>query len=106
MPARIESRVVLPAPFGPITASSSPLPAARLTSRNAARWPKDFERPSTSSTGAAGRRGARGDLSFIAEKLEQARAATRALRSAADAPPVHRGRRRQARAGGTGQGDA
>src|SRR5882757_4666056 len=53
MPARIERSVVLPAPFGPSTASSSPRPTSKLTSLRAARSPNDLERPSTSSTGAA-----------------------------------------------------
>ena len=35
----IESRVVLPAPFGPITASSSPGSAAKLTPLNASTSP-------------------------------------------------------------------
>ena len=40
IPARIESSVVLPAPFGPITASSSPGAALKPTSRSAWRSPK------------------------------------------------------------------
>src|SRR5262249_18185616 len=55
MPARMESRVVLPAPFGPSTATSSPRRTSRLTSRSAARSPKYLERPATSSTVAARR---------------------------------------------------
>ena len=43
IPARIESRVVFPAPFGPITASSSPGAAVNETSRSAARPSKRFE---------------------------------------------------------------
>jgi hypothetical protein len=38
-PARIDSSVVLPAPLGPITASSSPAWAVKLTSRSASRAP-------------------------------------------------------------------
>src|SRR6266545_2363187 len=53
IPARIESSVVLPAPLGPSTASSSPRPTSKLTSLRAARSPNDLERPSTSSTGVA-----------------------------------------------------
>ena len=48
IPARIESSVVLPAPLGPITASSSPGAAANDTSRSAARSPKLLPTPSTS----------------------------------------------------------
>src|SRR5918996_618511 len=44
MPARIESSVVLPAPFGPITATSSPRPAASETPRSATRSPNRFTR--------------------------------------------------------------
>ena len=40
--------VVLPAPFGPMTASSSPLAAPNDTSRSAARPPKLLPTPSTS----------------------------------------------------------
>ena len=43
----------MPAPFGPITATSSPGPAASETSRSASRLPKRFERPVASSTGLA-----------------------------------------------------
>src|SRR5215211_8663639 len=53
MPARIDSRVVLPAPLGPITATSSPRPALSDTPRSAWRSPKRFTRPLASSTGAA-----------------------------------------------------
>src|SRR5918999_1301398 len=35
MPARMDRRVVLPAPLGPMTATSSPRPAARETPRSA-----------------------------------------------------------------------
>ena len=52
IPARIESRVVLPAPFGPITASSSPRAAPNETSRSAARSPKLFDSPRASITGS------------------------------------------------------
>jgi hypothetical protein len=39
MPARIDSSVVLPAPFGPITATFSPRRAVSDTSRSASRRP-------------------------------------------------------------------
>src|SRR4051812_20767569 len=50
MPARIESSVVLPAPFGPITATSPPRCALSDTSRSATRSPKRFTRPFASRT--------------------------------------------------------
>ena len=40
IPARIESNVVFPAPLGPITATSSPAAAAKLTPLSASRSPK------------------------------------------------------------------
>ena len=45
IPASIESSVVLPAPLGPITASSSPRCASKLTPRSATRSPKRLTRP-------------------------------------------------------------
>ena len=48
IPARIESSVVLPAPLGPITASSSPARAVNETPRRAARSPKRLLRSRTS----------------------------------------------------------
>ena len=39
MPARIDSSVVLPAPLGPITATSSPRPADSETPRSASLSP-------------------------------------------------------------------
>src|SRR5215203_5426015 len=39
IPARIESNVVFPAPFGPMIATSSPGPASKLTPRRASRSP-------------------------------------------------------------------
>src|SRR5439155_2257540 len=81
MPARIESRVVFPAPLGPSTASSSPGRTSSETSWSAVRSPNDLERPPTSSTGAARRRGARAGFSAIARKLAApARLRSRAVR--------------------------
>ena len=55
IPARIDSSVVLPAPFGPITATSSPAAALRDTSRSATRSPNRFESPTASRTAGASR---------------------------------------------------
>src|SRR5690606_2270823 len=44
--------VVLPAPFGPIRPTMAPCSTSKLTSRSAARPPKDFERFSTRSSAA------------------------------------------------------
>ena len=49
MPARIDSRVVLPAPLGPITATSSPRPAESETPRRASRSPKRLTRSRAAS---------------------------------------------------------
>ncbi len=54
IPARIESSVVLPAPLGPITATSSPRAADSDTPRSASRSPKRLTRLSASRTGAHG----------------------------------------------------
>src|SRR5262245_61972526 len=53
MPARIESSVVLPAPFGPITATSSPRAAVSDTPRSATLSPKRLMRSRASSTCSA-----------------------------------------------------
>src|SRR5688500_9009009 len=53
-PARICSSVVLPAPFGPITATSSPRAASKLTSRSAHRLPYRLESCSARSAAVAG----------------------------------------------------
>src|SRR3954465_7480958 len=49
MPARIDSRVVLPAPLGPITATSSPRPALSETPRSASRSPERLTRSRAAS---------------------------------------------------------
>src|SRR5207253_3219702 len=49
----IVSSVVLPAPLGPMTASSSPRRTSKLMSRTATRSPKHLRRPSTTSDGAS-----------------------------------------------------
>ena len=46
-PPTIDSSVVLPAPLGPITATSSPSAASKLTSRSATRSPKRLVTPRT-----------------------------------------------------------
>src|SRR4051812_40077696 len=51
MPARIDSSVVLPAPFGPMTATSSPRRALIVTPRSAVRSPKRLTRSRASRTG-------------------------------------------------------
>src|SRR4051812_40844081 len=53
MPARIESSVVLPAPLGPMTATSSPREAVSSTPRRASRSPKRLTRPLAEITVAA-----------------------------------------------------
>src|ERR671915_2181039 len=53
MPARIDSSVVLPAPLGPITATSSPRPADSETPRSAARSPYRFTRSRAASVTVA-----------------------------------------------------
>ena len=52
-PARICSSVVLPAPFGPMIASSSPGAALNETSCSARRAPYDFESDSARSASGA-----------------------------------------------------
>ena len=54
IPPSIDSSVVLPAPLGPMIASSSPRATSKLTSRTARREPKLFATPSTTSDGASG----------------------------------------------------
>src|SRR5947209_4256836 len=51
-PAAIRSRVVLPAPFRPQIATTSPGASARSTSRSTAREPKRLLTPSSRRTGA------------------------------------------------------
>jgi hypothetical protein len=54
IPARIVSRVVLPAPFGPITANSSPRLASNETPRNAGRPSNALLRSRAEIAGAVG----------------------------------------------------
>jgi hypothetical protein len=48
-PSRISKVVVLPAPFGPSTANSCPSGTSKLTQSTAARSPKRFVNPTTST---------------------------------------------------------
>src|SRR5579859_5315341 len=49
-PLSMLKQVLLPAPFGPISARISPAASAKPTSRTAATPPKDLRRPATSSS--------------------------------------------------------
>src|SRR5436305_3006516 len=58
MPARIESSVVLPAPLGPMIATTSPRDARSDTPRSASRSPKRLRRSRASSSAATSAAGA------------------------------------------------
>src|SRR5260370_33045483 len=51
-PEMARSNVVLPAPFGPSSATASPAPMVSATSRNTTILPYPAERPATSSNGS------------------------------------------------------
>src|SRR5215471_8256091 len=53
LPAMIENSVVLPAPFGPISAVISPVCAVSEARSSASKPPKRLDTPSTRSSGSA-----------------------------------------------------
>ncbi len=92
IPARIESSVVLPAPFGPITASSSPARRGRSETLAERRSAAEALREAAHLD----HRGGGGAAALPGRTLAGARAP--GANRLGDAGPLHRRRRRQARA--------